>query len=221
MVVSKVQRYNGVLAVTPGDSFFLLGSHFDLEGDARHLLSALPAVVLIDAEAQSASVKWAVKRILQEMQDPRPGGTLVAQQVASTLLVDTLRIYLEKGEAHGSGWLSALADSTMRTALAHMHGNPAHGWTLEELARSTGLSRTVFAKRFRKTVGETPIAYLTRWRLTLAAERMRGGLETLSTIASLVGYQSDSSFCAAFKRHWGTSPKQYAAKSIPISTKSA
>ena len=207
-VVAHVKRYNGVLLVTPGEKVLILGSHFDFGGDASFLLDVLPAVVHVTGAKQSDSMRWSMQRILEEMQHPQPGGTLVAQQVAHTLLIDALRLYQQKRE-EGPGWLSALADLHTRAALSCMHERPAHAWTLEELARAAGLSRTAFALRFKQQVGETPIAYLTRWRMNLAAKRLAERKETLSSIALAVGYQSISAFCAAFKQHCGMSPKRY------------
>ena len=207
-VVASVARYNGVLLVTPGEGVLILGSHFDFEGDASFLLDALPAVVHVTGAKQSEAMRWSMQRILEEMRDPQPGGTLIAQQVAHTLLIDALRLFQGNRES-GPGWLSALADLHTRAALTCMHERPAHAWTLEELARAAGLSRTAFALRFRQQVGETPIAYLTRWRMNLAAKRLAERKETLPSTAMAVGYRSTSAFCAAFKQHRGVSPKRY------------
>jgi hypothetical protein len=89
-LVSTVERYNGVLSVSPGDDCFVLGSHFALEGDARFLLDVLPPIVVLKDEAHQESIRWAIERMLREMRDFQPGGTLVAQQVAYTLLVGLL-----------------------------------------------------------------------------------------------------------------------------------
>jgi AraC-like DNA-binding protein len=210
------RRYNGVLPINTGKDFFLLGSHFSLEGDANFLLDVLPPVVKLEDDGSRESIRWAVERMLREMRDFQPGGTLVAQQVAYTLLVEALRLHVSAGAQHASngspkrtGWLFALADTRIRTALSGMHEAPAHHWTLEELAHSAGMSRTAFAQTFRKTVGEPPMAYLTRWRMTLAANRLRDRREPISSVAPSLGYQSESAFSAAFKRQWGSSPRQY------------
>jgi AraC-like DNA-binding protein len=208
-LLSTVERYNGILSVTPGDDFFLLGSHFALEGDARFLLDLLPPVVMLQNEPQKESMRWAVERILLEMRDPQPGGTLVAQQIAYTLLVEALRLHLADGLQRGTGWLFALANKRMRAALSCIHEDPARAWTLQELAHSAGMSRTAFAQTFKKTVGESPIQYLTQWRMTLAASRLQDKGETISSIAPSLGYRSESAFSAAFKRQWGHSPREY------------
>ena len=152
-----------------------------------------------------------MQRLLVEMREPQVGGTLVAQQVAYTLLIDTLRQYLGHGD-QPPGWFAALAKPQIRTALTCMHERPAHPWTLEELARAAGLSRTVLAQTFRKVVGETPIAYLNRWRMTLAMHKLSYKKEALTSVALKVGYQSQSAFCAAFKRHTGVSPMRFVAR---------
>ena len=182
IVVSVSTRYNGVLAVTPGEDFLLLGTHFDLEGDAGFLLDVLPPVVLFTGDQQCTSMRWALQRLLSEMREPQVGGSLVAQQVAYTLLIDALRQYQEQND-QPPGWFAALAEPQIRTALSCMHERPAHPWTLEELARAAGLSRTALAQTFRKVVGETPIAYLTRWRMTLAAHKLSGRKTALPSIA--------------------------------------
>ncbi len=209
-IVSGIARHQGVLAVTPGKGFLLLGTHFDLEGDAGFLLDALPPLVLLTGDQQCASMRWGVQRLLSEMREPQVGGTLVAQQVAYTLLIDALRLHQEQS-SHGPGWFAALAEPQIRTALACMHERPAHAWTLEELARAAGLSRTALAQNFKRVVGETPTAYLSRWRMRLAAHRLMEEGDTLGAVALHVGYESPSAFCAAFRRAFGMSPKKFVA----------
>ncbi len=93
--LSSGKKYNGVIAASPGDSFFLLGSYFALEGDGRFLLDVLPPIAKVGDDKQRESLRWAVERLVREMQDPQPGGTLVAQQIAYTLLVEALRLHLK------------------------------------------------------------------------------------------------------------------------------
>ena len=208
-IVSTMKRYNGILSVSPGEDFFMLGSHFALEGDARFLLDVLPPIAMLENESQREALRWAVERMLREMRDPQPGGTLIAQQVAYTMLVEALRLHLADDLQRGTGWLFALADSRMRVALSSMHLEPARAWTLQDLARSAGMSRTAFAQTFKKAVGKSPMDYLTHWRMTLAAKRMQDGGETISSIAPALGYKSASAFSAAFKRQWGASPREH------------
>lgn len=207
--LSSVERYNGVVSASPGDDFFLLGSYFALEGDGRFLLDVLPPIVKVDNEVQRESMRWAVERLQREMRDPQPGGTLVAQQIAYTLLVEALRLHLTDQDQRGRGWLPALADKRMRAALSSMHQEPARAWTVQELAHTVGMSRTAFAQTFKTFVGSSPLEYLTKWRMTLAANRVQNPAESIASIAPMLGYQSESAFSAAFKRHWGRSPRDY------------
>lgn len=204
-IISSVERYRGVLKISQGEDFLVLGSHFALEGDARFLLDVLPPIVMLGDKTHQESLRWAVERMLREMRDYQPGGTLVAQQIAYTLLVEALRLHIPE---KGTGWFFALADKRMRVALSSIHQSPAHPWTLEELAHVAGMSRTAFAQTFKRTVGESPMAYITRWRMTLAANRIQEK-QPISLVAPSLGYQSESAFSAAFKRQWGSSPRQY------------
>ena len=206
--LSQQSRYNGILALTPGEDFLILGSHFRLEGDARMLLDALPPVVLLESEAQQESLQWAVERLLREMRDPKPGGTFIAQQIACTMLVEALRLHVAEG-TQSPGWLAAICDVRLRPALACMHRDPARAWTLAALAHASGLSRTAFAQRFREKVGKTPMEYLTHWRMAVAAKLLRNEKSAVSSVARAVGYKSESAFSAAFKKPRGSSPRMF------------
>ena len=200
-----------LLAVSPGDDLLILGSHFALEGDARFLLDTLPPVVMLVEQAQKEALRWGVERMVREMHDPQPGSALIAQQIAYTMLVEALRLYLAEDlrQGPGPGWLRALADPRMRLALAAIHHEPALAWTLQALAEASGMSRTAFAQAFKSAVGKAPMEYLTEWRMTLAVKRMHYSRDTLFTIAPALGYRSEGAFSVAFKRHWGMSLRQY------------
>ena len=143
------------------------------------------------------------------MRDPQPGGALIAQQLAFMMLIQALRLHLADGAGSGVGWLFALADTQMRSAITCMHDNPGHPWTLQKLAESVGMSRSIFALRFKEAVGATPMEYLTRWRMLLAGDRLKNSDDSISIIALSLGYESESAFGKAFKRIMGCSPKQY------------
>jgi AraC-like DNA-binding protein len=116
---------------------------------------------------------------------------------------------MAEGAAGGVGWLFALADRQMAAAIGAMHEEPAHHWTLQTLAERAGMSRSSFALKFKATVGVSPMDYLTRWRMLLAADRLANGSEPVSAIALSLGYESESAFSTAFKRTMGRSPRQY------------
>ncbi len=115
------------------------------------------------------------------------------------------------------GWFFALADERLSAAMGAMHGDPAQRWTLQELAERAGMSRSSFAMKFKETVGETPMEYLTRWRMLLAADRLESSSDPISVIAFSLGYESESAFSTAFKRVMGCSPRQFSRAPKPDS----
>jgi AraC-like DNA-binding protein len=184
----------------------LVGGHFLLTGGhAEILLGSLPPIVHIRKDSDKAKMRWSLDRMKEELRDPQPGGSLVAQQLAYMMLVQALRLHLADGASGGVGcgvgWLFALADKQMSAAITCMHDDPAHGWTLQELAERVGMSRSIFALRFKETVGATPMENLTRWRMLLAGDRI---------------------IDKAFKRVMGCSPRRYSRAQKPaFSSRSA
>lgn len=200
----------GIIHHNGGGDFFLVGGHFALTGGpAGMLLAALPPVVHLRDEAEKAALRWSVERLRQELREPQPGGFLVAQQLATMMLVQALRLHLADGSKGGVGWLFALADRQMASAITAMHAAPSHRWTLQSLAQRAGMSRTSFAVKFKATVGMPAMDYLTRWRMMVAGDRLRHSTDSVSTIALSLSYGSESAFGTAFKRVLGCSPRQY------------
>jgi AraC-like DNA-binding protein len=150
-----------------------------------------------------------VERMMAELCEPQPGSFLVLQHLAQMMLVQALRAHLAEGLRGGVGWLFALSDQQIGPAINAMHGDPAHPWTLQELAERVGMSRSGFAQKFKETVGATPIDYLTRWRMLLAGDRLTNSGDSISVISQSLGYESESVFSTAFKRVMGCSPRQY------------
>ena len=188
-----------------------VGGYFDFEGlHAELLLGMLPPLVLISAGADRAALRWSIERLMSELREPRPGSSLIAEHLAQALLIEALRLHLVERSPHSTGWLFALADRQMHAAIAAMHVDPGNKWTLEALARIAGMSRSSFAVRFKQTVGEPAMDYLTRWRMMLAADRLANGSTPIGVVAPAVGYESESAFGAAFKRVMGCSPRQFA-----------
>jgi AraC-like DNA-binding protein len=199
-----------------GAERYIVGGHFLLSGSHAHmLLGALPPVVHIRRESDKAAMRWSLERMREELRDPQPGGSLIAQQLAYMMLIQALRLHLADETKGGVGWLFALADKQMRVAITCMHDDPGHRWTLQGLAGRVGMSRSIFALRFKETVGETPMEYLTRWRMLLAGDRLTTLDEPISVIASSLGYESESAFGKAFKRVMGCSPGQYSRRGHP------
>ena len=125
------------------------------------------------------------------------------------MLIHLLRF--SAGPGAPSDWLAGLADPVVARAL---HADPARAWTVAGLAREAAVSRSTLAARFKQTVGQGPLDYLTRWRIELAAARIRRGDDTVAVIARDVGYGSESALSTAFKRVTGTSPRAYRAAAL-------
>jgi len=194
-----------------GGYFVLTGSHADI------LLKSLPPIVHIRKESDKAAMRWSLEHLKEELRDPQPGGSLIAQQLAYLMLVQALRLHLADGARGGVGWLFALADKHMSAALACMHDDPGHPWTIKKLAERVGMSRSIFALKFKATVGTTPMEYLTRWRMLLAENRLTHSDDPISAIALSLGYESESAFSKAFKRVMVCSPRQYRRGQNPVS----
>ncbi len=209
----RIRTYHG------GGDCFIAGGHFVLAGDhAGILLGMLPPIVHIHKESDKATLRWSLERMRQELLEPQPGGSLVSQQLAYTMLVQALRLHLADGLTVGMGWLSALADKQMSAAINAMHDDPAHRWTLQELAERAGMSRSTFAVKFKQTVGTTPMEYLTRWRMLLAGDRLLNSRDPISSMALSLGYESESAFSTAFRRVMGCSPRQYTRRLEPVAS---
>jgi len=171
-------------------------------------------VVHLREDSDKAALRWALERMRQELTEMQPGGVLVAQHLAHMMLVQALRLYLAEGVGRSVGWLFALADPQMATAIGAMHANPGARWTLPALAGRAGMSRSNFAQTFKATVGTSPIDYLTKWRMLLAGDRLTKGVEPVSVIAVSLGYDSESAFSTAFKRGMKCAPRKY-ARTVP------
>jgi len=203
-------RNGGIVSYNGGGDLFLVSSRFALSGNhADILLQMLPPIVHIREQSGQGSLRWSVERMMQELRDQQPGSLLMIEHVAHMMLVEALRLYLSQGLRGGVGWLFALADKQIGTAIKAMHAEPAHGWTLQELGERVGMSRSTFALKFRQIVGATPMEYLTRWRMLVAGDKLMNSGESLSQIALSLGYESQSAFNTAFKRVMGCSPRRY------------
>jgi AraC-like DNA-binding protein len=175
---------NGGIAVcNGGGNCFGVGGYFAFTGNhAGILLGVLPPIVHIRKESDKAAMRWSLERMRQELREPQAGGFLVAQHLASMMLVQAL-----------------------------------HRWTLQKLAERAGMSRSTFALRFKETVGEAPMEYLTRWRMLLAGDKLTNSGDPVSVIAPSLGYESESAFSTAFRRVMGCSPRQYGRGRKPAS----
>ncbi|MEI2384305.1 AraC family transcriptional regulator [Breoghania sp. JC706] len=208
-------RFGGVVRIGEGGSFLCHSNRFVMEGpDAALLTMLLPSVVLIRADDGGASLGWLVARMMTELSQQRAGSALVIKHLAQMMLVEALRLQAATGPAGGTGWLYALADRSLGAALAALHADPARRWTVADLAAEAGMSRAAFSEHFRKGTGLAPMAYLTRWRMSLACERLLHPDSPIAAIAIDIGYESESAFSTAFKREVGCPPRQWARRAM-------
>lgn len=172
------------------------------------LLAGLPPVMRVNVRGSEAG-DWldaSVRYALAEARSPRPGGNGVLSKLAEVLFIEVLRQYVNDHQEGRTGWLASLNDRIVGAALSALHARPAFAWTLDDLARESGTSRSVLAERFQQLVGSSPIAYLTQWRMLLAANQLRRSTAPLSRIAEDVGYLTDTAFSRAFRREYGLPP---------------
>lgn len=175
------------------------------------LIAALPPLLLIRASSV-ASVAWLEQTldfIASESRSERPGASIVVGRLAEVLFVHLVRGHLVATAPAPTGWLGALAEPQVGGAVRLIHEHPEENWTVASLAGRVGMSRSAFALRFCKVVGEPPLHYLTRWRMQKAAVMLREGRSTLAEIALKVGYESEAAFSKAFKRWQGAAPGAY------------
>ncbi|MEW6453504.1 MAG: AraC family transcriptional regulator [Pseudomonadota bacterium] len=157
----------------------------------------------------SALLTSTVKEILTLADAATPGTELMLGRLMELLFVEVIRRYAARLPSQSKGWFAALNDPVVGRALQCVHSNPAHRWTVDDLAREAGASRTVLAERFHVYMGQAPIEYVTGWRMQLAADRIRNTSDSLSAIAADVGYESEASFNRAFKRVTGVTPGRW------------
>lgn len=174
----------------------------------RSLLNALPRLLRVDAR-DSDLRSWL--RTYMQLHTAvgggrQPGGAGVLSKLSELMFVEAVRRYVESLPAGQGGWLAGLRDAFVGKALALMHQSPARPWSVEDLARAVGLSRSSLAERFTELAGQPPMQYLTQWRLTLAAHRLRASNRPAAAIAEEVGYDSEAAFSRAFRRKFGAPP---------------
>ena len=177
-----------------------------LTPNTQPLLGLLPPVLVVTADdADAAGLSLTLALLRHETDRERPGTRTMLARLGDMLLVQLVRLWLAQPDAGARGWLPALADPQLNAALQAMHADPAAPWTVDSLAAQARLSRSRFAERFTTTTGDSPLAYLTRWRLTLAAGMLRDG-RPVNQVSRAVGYTSEPAFSRAFHRHHGQPP---------------
>jgi AraC-like DNA-binding protein len=191
---------------------------YRLAAGVRHpLTSVLPDVVVITAaQARGTGLGAAVDLIAAEVDGTDPGAPAVTASLVDLLFVYLLRTWFA-GHHDDAGWGRALFDPTVGAALSLIHTHPGQGWTLDTLAAATGTPRATLTRHFAALTGQSPIAYLTAWRMALAARMLREQRSTLRQIAQQVGYDSEFAFARAFKRATGQAPGRYRKEAGKVS----
>jgi len=175
---------------------------------SRQLIALLPRVIHVQSSdsPQSEWIQSTQRLMAAEARQLRPGGETVITRLADILVIQAIRAWIDADPAAQSGWLGALKDRQIGHALTLIHRNPTDTWTVARLADECAMSRSAFAARFTQLVGETPIRYLTRWRMQVALDLLRDEDATVGELALRLGYQSEAAFSRAFKRAIGVSP---------------
>ena len=175
------------------------------------ILAGLPRMIRVQV-ADEPSGRWienSIRFSVAEASDRDAGSSLVVEKLSEVLFIETLRRYITSLPPDQTGWLAGARDRAVGKALALMHEDASHPWTVDDLARRVGLSRTRLGERFRHFLGMSPIAYLTEWRLKLGAEKLRSTERSVAEVAIDVGYSSEAAFNRAFKRAYNAPPAQF------------
>ena len=171
------------------------------------LLSALPRLFKVDVRGSSASwLESSLRFATDEAASAHAGSATVLAKLSELVFVEAVRRYVDTMPDDRKGWLAGLRDRFVARALALMHARPAHTWTVEDLAREVGMSRSGLAQRFSELLGVPPMQYLAQWRLQLAAQQLRLADRSLAWVAEEIGYESEAAFSRAFKREFGVPP---------------
>ena len=150
-----------------------------------------------------------MQALASEMAEQAPGSEVVATRLAEVLFIQVLRAHIASGPERNKGWLRAVFDPQMGTALSAIHDRVNTPWTVESLAEAAGMSRSAFAARFKELLGQTPLEYVTEWRMQKAMQLLEQRDKKLIDVARSVGYESDAAFSKAFKRVVGANPGEY------------
>ncbi len=171
----------------------------------------LPQLFQIHRESwpEFSSFYATLRLLAREVRSPQPGSELARCFLTELLLIHVFRALLNGRRIPATGWLQALRDPPIASAVAAIHDRPEDPWSLESLAAKAGLSRSVFAARFRARLGETPMAYVSRWRLRVAARWLRETDLSVSEVLHRLGYASAAAFNRAFKRAYRKAPSEY------------
>lgn len=178
------------------------------KGPCNPLLESLPPILRVNVRTDSAAtwIETSLRFGASEAVAQRAGGATVLAKLSELLFVEAVRRYIESLPVEQTGWLAGLRDRFVGRALTLMHAHSERAWTVEELAKQVGLSRSALAERFTELLGQPPMHYLARWRLQVAAHLLRSRGLSVAQVAEQIGYESEAAFNRAFKREMGVPP---------------
>jgi AraC-like DNA-binding protein len=200
------------IGTPPARTQILCASYRHDRAVSTPVFGLLPDVMHVPAGSLSASLTDTIRLIAAELSSPDLASSTVLNRLVDVVLIQLLRGWLRTADhspALPVSWLRGLSDPTIAAALGAMHADPARAWTVQSLAREIAVSRATLGRRFTLLVGESPAAYLTRWRMDLAARRLRDTDEPVDAVARSVGYRSAFAFSRAFTRQRAMPPSQY------------
>jgi AraC-like DNA-binding protein len=177
----------------------------------KPVLAGLPRALRVNLrnDESGAWFENTLRHAVEQAAAAQPGSAAFLAHLAEALFADVLRRYLASLPQGRTGWLAGAGDAAVGRALAELHRRPAHDWSLDELARAVGVSRSVLTERFARYLGAAPMTYLTERRLELGADALRSGSRSVQSIALEVGYESEAAFNRAFKRRFAVPPARY------------
>jgi AraC-like DNA-binding protein len=181
------------------------------------VISTLPPLLKLKVEQGGASewIRSTFQFAAEEVSAGRPGSGTVLAKLSELLFVETVRRYAEALPEGQTGWLAGLREPRVARALALLHGDIARHWTVDDLGREVGLSRSALADRFIQLIGVPPMHYLTVWRMQVAAQKLRDTSASLAQVADLIGYESEAAFSRAFKKEFGIAPATWRRANSP------
>lgn len=188
-----------------GEAVAILCGFLGTATPVNSFLLSLPSMLVIDASAGTAG-EWLVSSVRYATRESFSGSPEIVGKLAELLFVEAVRQYVAELPPDQKGWLAGLRDPFVSQALTLLHSRCAESWTTDALAREVGLSRSALADRFSNTLGEPPMRYLAKWRMSLAASLLRDGGQNACNVAYAVGFNSEAAFNRAFKKEFGSPP---------------
>ena len=215
--VAPKERTNVILYGGGGTPTTIISGFLSFETlSLKPITQLLPGLILIKADqARTFALHTTLQLLAGEMAEQAPGSEVVANRLAEVLFIQAIRAHIASGvESCQRGWLRAIFDPQIGAALTSLHNNVNSPWTVESLAGAAGMSRSAFAERFKGLLGQTPLEYVTEWRMQKAVQLLQQRDKKLVDVAQSIGYESDAAFSKAFKRVVGLTPGEYRRNSL-------